>query len=137
METNDKRVGDFYITLHGIESSQYFQGHGISGNRWEDCATGIGDSEAEALDDALEQLASNGWDVAEVEGDSAARALDKLQDAQENALRRIVHQDCQDSGACDTNDCDAGAESELHYFVSVDVRTRSRRLGSVPGSMTC
>lgn len=55
---------DFRIIYHGIEHEQYFQGHGVSFTHWDDCVTGIGSSNREALDDALEQLACAGeWDA--------------------------------------------------------------------------
>jgi hypothetical protein len=101
-----KIAKDFYVTLHGIEHSQYFQGHGLWGNRWQDCATGIGDSEKQALDDALEQLASNGWDVEGVKVDG----LEKLTEFQEEHIKELIGDN---------------EESELHYFVSVDVSEES------------
>lgn len=58
-----KTVKDYRITLHGVEHSQYFQGHGVSFSKYDTCATGIGSTEQEALDDALEQLAQDGIDM--------------------------------------------------------------------------
>lgn len=63
MSNDGKKVTDYYITKHGIEHEQYFQGHGIALTQWQDCATGVGTTELEAFDDALESLAQNGWDV--------------------------------------------------------------------------
>lgn len=58
-----KRILDYSITDHGVEHHQYFQGDGISFTEYTDCATGCGNSAYDALDDAFEQLASNGWDT--------------------------------------------------------------------------
>ena len=58
-----KKVGEYQIQDHGVESSDYFQGHGVSHTDFDDCATGFGISLKEALDDAAEQLASNGWEL--------------------------------------------------------------------------
>jgi len=58
-----KTIKAYEIIHHGVEYPQYFQGCGVSGTEYTDVATGIGDSEHEALDDALGQLASNGWDI--------------------------------------------------------------------------
>lgn len=58
-----RKVADHSVTDHGVEHSQYFQGDGIAFTEYTDCATGCGNSAFEAMEDALEQLASNGWDV--------------------------------------------------------------------------
>lgn len=58
-----KQVTAFELIDHGIEHSQYFQGCGISFTSFDDVATGIGDNPAEAIEDALESLAQQGWDV--------------------------------------------------------------------------
>lgn len=57
------KILDYSITDHGVEHCQYFQGDGISFTEYTDCATGCGNSAYDALEDALEQLASNGWDT--------------------------------------------------------------------------
>lgn len=62
-----KQITQFEIISHGIENSQYFQGCGVSFTKYTDVATGIGQSEKEALNDALESLAQNDWDVSTVE----------------------------------------------------------------------
>lgn len=51
------------VQVHGIHYSDYFQGAGVCKTRFDDIATGIGSSEKEALEDALESLAQNGWDT--------------------------------------------------------------------------
>jgi len=76
-DEGSKKVGDYEIINHGVEGDQYFQGHGISHSKWDDCATGIGMSEREAYEDALEQLAQNGWEISpEMEAD-VQKASDK------------------------------------------------------------
>jgi hypothetical protein len=61
-----RTVTEYDITDHGIDHEQYFQGDGVCNTRFTDCATGIGDTPAEALDDALESLAQQGWDVSNI-----------------------------------------------------------------------
>lgn len=100
-----KIVGAFEILDHGIEHSQYFQGCGVSHTPYTDVATGIGDTPGEALDDALEQLAQNDWDVEPVERSDDAKPF-KVSIA-------YAHNDCD---LRDHDDC------ELHYHVSVHVR---------------
>lgn len=63
MTTTRKEIAEFELVDHGIENSQYFQGCGLSHTEYEDCATGIGDNPAEAIDDALESLAQGGWET--------------------------------------------------------------------------
>jgi hypothetical protein len=65
----NKTVRSFEVINHGVEHSQYFQGCGLAFTRFEDVATGIGDSPFEALEDALESLAQNNWDVSAVVND--------------------------------------------------------------------
>lgn len=60
---NMKPVAEFEILDHGVEHEQYFQGCGVSFTKFEDVATGIGSSAIDAFEDALEQLACQGWDV--------------------------------------------------------------------------
>lgn len=78
---------DYRVVFHGVDNEQYFQGHGVAMTRFDDCATGIGASNAEALDDALEQLAQGGtWDVGALEEEIVARSLDgkRLEDKPED-----------------------------------------------------
>jgi hypothetical protein len=62
------RVTEFDVINHGIDYPDYFQGCGVSFTGFDDVVTGYGSSEAEAFDDALEQLASCGrWDIDGIE----------------------------------------------------------------------
>lgn len=45
----------------GLDSASYFRGAGA--DSFDDCAVGCGNTAREALDDALDMLASSGWDV--------------------------------------------------------------------------
>lgn len=95
-----KRHTDYRIVFHGIESEQYFQGYGVSGSKFTDCATGIGASNKEALGNALDQLDQNGWDTEALEQEIVTRSLDGT------PLR-----DKPDS-----------LGEEQHYYVSIDVK---------------
>lgn len=58
------------------EFEDYFQGHGISYTRFTWCVTGIGDTIPEALDDALEQLATDShWDTSAIACSEEFKAL--------------------------------------------------------------
>jgi len=58
-----KTITDYEIICHGIERSDYFQGCGTAFTEFTDVATGIGSSEKEALEDALDQLAQSDWNT--------------------------------------------------------------------------
>ena len=59
-----KKIKDYSITDHGVEHEQYFQGDGVSFTKYTDCATGVGSSAYEALEDAIDSLVQGDWDVA-------------------------------------------------------------------------
>ena len=58
-----KTIVEFELVDHGIDHEQYFQGCGVSCTEYDDVATGVGDNPAEAIDDALEQLAQMGYET--------------------------------------------------------------------------
>ena len=58
-----KAINEYEIINHGIEHSDYFQGCGVSCTEFTAVATGIGNSEKEALDDAMAQLAQMDWET--------------------------------------------------------------------------
>ncbi len=49
-------ITSYEILRHGVEHSDYFQGCGVSFTDFDHVVTGIGDTEKEAFEDALEQL---------------------------------------------------------------------------------
>jgi hypothetical protein len=70
-------ITEYEIETHGIDYPDYFQGAGTSFTRFSEIATGCGDTEKEALDDALEQMAMCGVTISpELEAD-AEKADDK------------------------------------------------------------
>lgn len=113
-----KPVRDFTITFHGIEGESYFQGHGTALTRWEDCATGIGDSQIEAVNDALESLAQNDWDVATLEASEDFKAeiggLAMMQKEQEERIAGLR--------TCDEPGCSGNCDVGLWWYVSIDVK---------------
>ena len=56
-------ASEYNIVNHGCMVSDYFQGAGTSCTDWKDVATGIGDTEKEALDDALDMLGQQDWSI--------------------------------------------------------------------------
>ena len=53
-------ISAYQIVDHGIEHEQYFQGCGVSYTEYEDCYTGMRVTLWEALDDALDIMATEG-----------------------------------------------------------------------------
>lgn len=109
-----KHIKAYEIINHGVEYSDYFQGCGVSGTEYTYVATGIGDSEDEALADALEQLAQNDWDT-----ESNAELL---ADEQKASLRDLVtpHVDAMHDGA----DASPDDEDYEYPYVHVSIRVR-------------
>lgn len=62
-----KIARSYRIVDHGLMFSDYFSGHGTAYTDWEDCATGFADDAKAAVNEALEMLAENGWDLSEIE----------------------------------------------------------------------
>jgi len=66
MTTETKRpvvlhLGDFTVECLGVEYPDYFSGYGLGPNsEYSNCAYGIGNTEAEALEDCLEMMAQSG-----------------------------------------------------------------------------
>ncbi len=86
-----KTIKSFEIINHGVEHSQYFQGCGLSHTAFEDIATGCGDSAKDALDDALDSLAENDWDVSSVKNELSDECkYPKVEDGSEE-LNDVYH----------------------------------------------
>lgn len=98
-----KRIGEFQLIDHGIEHSQYFQGCGIAFTGFANVVTGIGDNPAKAIDDCLEQIAMNGFDVEGME----SRII-----AQEGLKTLPIS-----PSVCGEFGCEETGEA--HYFISI------------------
>ena len=120
-------IEDYKIVDHGIDGEQYFQGAGTAYTQWNDCYTGIGDSPAQALGDALEQLATEGKYDAESLPVGWDDGVLKLTD---DKITILLESQCEcsecksedgESINC-THDCDCFAESQLHCYVTLYVK---------------
>ena len=65
----------FEIIDHGPDHAQYFQGCGVAFTRYARCYTGAGFSGKEALSDALDQMAMDGWNVEAIEASEEAKEV--------------------------------------------------------------
>lgn len=108
MATDTRKVPSAWrIVNHGPDHAQYFQGHGVAFTKWQACATGGGQTPAEALDDALEQLADE-WQIASIEADPDAVALANDETS--------AHEGCENIQSEDHESC------EFYWYISIDVR---------------
>ena len=58
-----KQITSFQVLSHGVDTSSYFQGCGVAFSDFENVQTGIGDTEREAFNDALDQIVSCGAEI--------------------------------------------------------------------------
>lgn len=103
-------VTDFEVLDHGEDGSQYFPGCGTAHSKFAHVATGVGDTGAEALADALE-------DMAQV--DATVSPL------QERIMRDYVSEPDRNCHANCGDDCHNGDEAhDWHRYVSVRYNVR-------------
>ena len=96
--SDERIIIEFEIVDHGIEHEQYFQGCGTCHSAFADVATGCGDNPAEAIDDALEQIACGGVDVSGME----ARILKDIKRRKMPKRPRVK-----------------ASQEECHYYLSI------------------
>lgn len=121
-----KTITEYEVIDHGIDGASYFQGCGLAFTTFTDIATGAGDTFNEALDEALEQLAWQDWDV-----DGANLDSERVSDEQNETISAsdIVRDACEcvdcenKDGVIDCQgECDCAENSETYYYVSVRVK---------------
>lgn len=105
--TTLKTIIAYELVDHGIEHEQYFQGCGLSFTPYTDVVTGIGSSLREALEDAAEQLATQGFDLPPTLDDEIQQVSGAVQ------TDETKHTDCGDD-ECFAADC--------HYYASIRVK---------------
>lgn len=118
MTVTKAKITDYELIDHGVENHQYFQGCGVAYTRFTDAVTGCGENFAEALEDALTQIAENNMDSNDLE--QRIRADEGYTDKPwpETPSATSVFQkhnpDAQDEdGEWDYDDC------ALYYYVSI------------------
>ena len=70
-----KAIAGFEVIVEGPENSQYWQGQGLAFTPYKVCATGIGDTPADALADALDGLAQQGYEVSDAQEKEMEKTL--------------------------------------------------------------
>lgn len=99
--THKRAIGSFNVESYGVDNPQYFRGAGC--DEFEDSAVGVGNSEREAVSDALESLAQNGWDTSTIDA-----TLAKYSDA--DAVSKVIADAFRD---------EVGTEPDAEYIVSL------------------
>ena len=107
----EKQIEAFEIIDHGVESSSYFRGCGVSFTEYDDVFTGIGDTASEAFGDAIEQAAMSGYET-----------VHKGLDDKMEAAKRDVSERCDGCESGDSEDDDSCDGCELWRFVSLRVK---------------
>jgi len=103
-----KAIYDHSVHDHGIMYSDYFPGVSTVHTRWDDVYTGTGENAHEALDEALDDAAQDGWDVRSIKNEFDPESPDNVQ----NSIR-ANNPDMEDDD--DTPD-------GVYYYVSIFVR---------------
>lgn len=98
------KIVEYEVRDYGYDHAQYFPGAGTAFTRWTDVYLGAGDSPAEALEDALTQAASIGWNVEEIN--------DTLSDESKIPA-------CEE---CEEGDEYCDHDNELYHYVAVFIR---------------
>jgi hypothetical protein len=92
-ESERGNIAEFEILDHGEDGSQYFPGCGVAFSKFENVATGVGDTGAEALEDALEMLAQRDPSArpSKLQEDEMRRSLDN---PDKSAFDSLDHSEC-------------------------------------------
>lgn len=101
-----KTIAEFEILDHGVDHAQYFPGCGVSFTKFDDVATGVGNTPAEAFQGAIDILMENNWDVSTIEESEEVNGF------RENKLWDTVPQSIDEQDEM----------GELYYYISVRVR---------------
>jgi len=108
----------YEIVDHGIDHSQYFRGCGVFYTKFDHCATGSGFDFHEALNDALEQVASG------ISGDRSRARFKVIEACAEHECAHVakdagsVYAHLEKQGEL-TEDGDVPEDSELYYYLSI------------------
>jgi hypothetical protein len=101
-------IATFQVLDHGEDGSQYFPGCGVANTDFKHVVTGAGDTGADALEDALEQMAS-GEPEAHPTDAQVAEMRTHLSNPDRSAFDSLDHSECSDDHDGD----------DWHHYVSI------------------
>lgn len=105
-----KEIESYNVTCD-YDNSQFWPGHGIACTNYDDCATGIGSTPREALEDCLDSLAQN--DI-HFDGDKDAELLAALETQCGDVDQAMETEET--DGEMNTDNSDS------YFYVSIDVK---------------
>ena len=109
--TQTFNLTDYEIIRHGVDGSQYFQGCGTCYTSFDNVQTGIGRTEKEAFEDALECIATS-ESFADGTFERLEREADESEDWDERDVQEVI-------GASDED----MEDSECYWHVSIRYNT--------------
>ena len=122
------KTADYQITDYGIENADYFQGHGTAFTRFEHCTLGCGDTYAEALEDALDLAAMDGFDIDLADEDMPEKLAGQGPSAFEQHKEYCEQETAQGEEEADHSEC----ESNLYYYVGLRWNVIAKAEGKEP-----
>ena len=97
---NGQIVYDYSVNDHGVMDCQYWQGAGVSHTKWDAVGVGSGENPHSAMEEALQDLAEQGWDTSTIHNEFDADAGDIVAQVVADANPEMVD----DDGDIDTGD---------------------------------
>lgn len=128
--TKKLTLGDFTVESLGVDWPDYFQGYGLGPKSdYSDCCYGIGDTEAEALEDCLEMMAQSGR--IDLDDDAEKRIREDYGHC-DDTVTAAEEAGCEDEG--DDADCDGRDGPYWHVGIKWNVREEQRlqRVRKIP-----
>jgi len=120
------RIAEWQVVPHGINTSDYFQGHGIALTEYTHTATGCGHNPDTALDDALENLAQADLETDAIDWEAFERdiriAYPAYDDPKKNERASVsAYHEAHNPMGSDPEACNDDYEDCDHYFyLSID-----------------
>jgi hypothetical protein len=115
-----RKITEFELVDIGIEHAQYFQGFGASFTNFDYSAVGTGSNAREAIDNALEDCAQQGFDAEQLE--RAICESEGWENLDSAPTTPNVESYLMDSNPADWTDADGefdGEDCEHYYYVGI------------------
>ena len=123
MKAQAKTITAFRVSWTA-DHEQYWQGHGVAFTEYDECVTGCGETLREAFEDAVEQLAMDGFDVGAYHVIHEKEGVDKMLSVEQEMLAEldgadldvgIVEAYCDAEGAHKTECQDCAGDAKEKY----------------------
>lgn len=119
-------LGDFTVESLGVEYPDYFQGYGLGPKSdYSDCCYGIGDTEAEALEDCMEMLAQSG--SIEFDEETERRIREDFGAVDENTTAAEYLGCADDAEAAECGEDSDWADSPAYWHVGIKWNVREEQ----------